>query len=458
MNLPHNPAEARYPVMKNAITYFEPVHGSTQSAFDAERYRQSVELYDAQRYTEAFHTFLDSLNPKFRPEYGNAEGTEFHIPHGSIVVDIHLTDDRLRIHADFMELPAKGSVAMLRQVAGLNTNQLLLPTFLLEGNRLTLDYTCPMQRTHPAKFYGVLRDICYIGDQYDDEFAAKFGATRLYTPNVQPYSAEETARLYDAIQTICREALAAVKEYDANRQGAYSWNILETAVYQILYTAAPQGQLLNELDKAVADLDRDLPLNELNQKGAEALRKLAAMSREELARDLYHVDTLISTKRRSSLRNVQDNLREVYGQAEQAIQGGNFEAAAIRMLYKFYEMYYYCDVQDNINGVVARALAKASGQPWEEAAEALYDAMDALMEGNLEGDDDTDFDFSAAIGEAAREMQENLQATVGDVQSLVQEMQQKMAEALARGDMQEYMRLAAEMQQKIMQQALGGNQ
>ena len=172
--------------MKNAITYFEPVHGSTQSAFDAERYRQCVELYDAQRYTEAFHTFLDSLNPKFRPEYGNAEGTEFHIPHGSIVVDIHLTDDRLRIHADFMELPAKGSVAMLRQVAGLNTNQLLLPTFLLEGNRLTLDYTCPMQRTHPAKLYGVLRDICYIGDQYDDEFAAKFGATRLYTPNVQP--------------------------------------------------------------------------------------------------------------------------------------------------------------------------------------------------------------------------------------------------------------------------------
>ena len=182
------------------------------------------------------------------------------------------------------------------------------------------------------------------------------------------------------------------------------------------------------------------------------------MSREELARDLYHVDTLISTKRRSSLRNVQDNLREVYGQAEQAIQGGNFEAAAIRMLYKFYEMYYYCDVQDDINGVVARALAKASGQPWEEAAEALYDALDAIMEGNLEGDDDTDFDFSAAIGEAAREMQENLQATVGDVQSLVQEIQQKMAEALARGDMQEYMRLAAEMQQKIMQQALGGNQ
>lgn len=439
--------------MKNAITYFEPVHSSTQSAFDAERYRQSVELYDNKQYTEALHTFLDSLNPKFRETYGNAEGTEFHIPHGSIVVDILLADDRLRFHADFMELPAKGSVAMLRQVAGLNTNQLLLPTFLLEGNKLTLDYTCPIQRSHPAKLYGVLRDICYIGDQYDDEFSAKFGATRLYTPNVRPYSTEEIDRLYDAIQTICRDALAAVKEYDSNRQGAYSWNILETAVYQILYTAAPQGQLLNELDKAIADLDRDLPVNELNQKGIEVLKKLAATPKEELARNLYHVDTLISTKRRSSLRNVQDNLREVYEQAEQAIQGGNFEAATVRMLYKFYEMYYYCDVQDDINNVAAKALAKASGLAWEEAADVLYDALDDIMEGNLE---DTDFDFSAAIGEAAREMQENLQASMGDMQSAILEMQQKMAEALARGDMQEYMRLATEMQQKVMQQAMGG--
>lgn len=439
--------------MKNAITYFEPVHSSTQSAFDAERYRQSVELYDNKQYTEALHTFLDSLNPKFRETYGNAEGTEFHIPHGSIVVDILLADDRLRIHADFMELPAKGSVAMLRQVAGLNTNQLLLPTFLLEGNKLTLDYSCPIQRSHPAKLYGVLRDTCYIGDQYDDEFSAKFGATRLYTPNVRPYSTEEIDRLYDAIQTICRDALAAVKEYDSNRQGAYSWNILETAVYQILYTAAPQGQLLNELDKAIADLDRDLPVNELNQKGVEVLKKLAAMPKEELARDLYHVDTLISTKRRSSLRNVQDNLRDVYEQAEQAIQGGNFEAATVRMLYKFYEMYYYCDVQDDINNVAAKALAKASGLAWEEAADVLYDALDDIMEGNLE---DTDFDFSAAIGEAAREMQENLQASMGDMQNAILEMQQKMAEALARGDMQEYMRLATEMQQKVMQQAMGG--
>lgn len=439
--------------MKNAITYFEPVHSSTQSAFDAERYRQSVELYDNKQYTEALHTFLDSLNPKFRETYGNAEGTEFHIPHGSIVVNILLADDRLRFHADFMELPAKGSVAMLRQVAGLNTNQLLLPTFLLEGNKLTLDYTCPIQRSHPAKLYGVLRDICYIGDQYDDEFSAKFGATRLYTPNVRPYSTEEIDRLYDAIQTICRDALDAVKEYDSNRQGAYSWNILETAVYQILYTAAPQGQLLNELDKAIADLDRDLPVNELNQKGVEVLKKLAATPKEELARDLYHVDTLISTKRRSSLRNVQDNLRDVYEQAEQAIQGGNFEAATVRMLYKFYEMYYYCDVQDDINNVAAKALAKASGLAWEEAADVLYDALDDIMEGNLE---DTDFDFSAAIGEAAREMQENLQASMGDMQSAILEMQQKMAEALARGDMQEYMRLATEMQQKVMQQAMGG--
>ena len=48
------------------------------------------------------------------------------LPHGSILVNILVRDGRLEVHADFLRLPEKGRVAMLRQVADLTLNRLTL--------------------------------------------------------------------------------------------------------------------------------------------------------------------------------------------------------------------------------------------------------------------------------------------------------------------------------------------
>ena len=177
-------------------------------------------------------------------------------PHGSILVNILVRDGRLEVHADFLRLPEKGRVAMLRQVADLTLNRLLLPRFRKEGDRLRMEYVCPLAQSHPHKIYFVLRNICHVGDRYDDEFCTKFGAERCYEPRVTPYSAEECARIVEAIRATCRETLDAVKEYDAERKYGYSWNVIDTAFYKISYFAQPQGQLSNDLDKAVDDMDR----------------------------------------------------------------------------------------------------------------------------------------------------------------------------------------------------------
>ncbi|WP_300729347.1 hypothetical protein [uncultured Bacteroides sp.] len=439
--------------MKKAIHYYQPVLDSTQSTFNFDRFKESVETYREGKHVEALQILIDSLNPKFRENYGNDDGTEYHIPHGSIVVDIKIEGNLLRIHSDFMELPEKGSVAMLRQVCNLNTGTLLLPSFKLRGNTLTIDYQCELNQSHPAKIYGVFSDICSTGDQYDDEFASKFGAKRIYEPRITSYSAEQVDYLYDAIQHICQEALELVADYNSKRKQGYSWNIIELAFYQIMYIASPQGQILNEMDKAIVDMDKDIALNELVNKGTEVLKKIQATPKEELAKDLYFVDQFVSTKRRSSLKNVQENFEEDYEKAEQAIQSGNYEPAVIRMLVKCYAMYYYNDVQDDINNVVAKALKESSDKELEEAANILYDAMDDIMEGNLE-DYSFNGDYSQLIAQAAESITPEMQKQVEDLQASILQLQQKMMEAMSKGDMQEYMRIAAEIQQKAMLQAM----
>ena len=437
--------------MKQTLIYVPPVVDSTQSSIHIEDFEKSVDLYNQGEYLQAFHCLLNYLNPDFRAKYGNLEGTEFHIPHGSILVHIYVKENAFRINADFLTLPEKGRVAMLRQVADLNINRLMLPRFVKDGDSLRMEYSCPLSLSHPHKMYFVLQNICHIGDKYDDEFCTKFGATRCYEPKVTPYPQEEVDRIYEGLQKLGRETLEVIKEYDADRKYGYSWNVLDTTFYQISYFARPQGQLLNDLDKAVDDMDAELPTAEVVAKGKAFLEKLLALSKEELAADLYFVDTLVSTKRRSSLKNMQENFISVYKEATEAIQTENYERSAVRLLYIFYEAYFYNDMQDDINVIISRALSKASGRSMEDASEVLYNAMDKIMEGDLEPDDDDD-----TLEEISSEAIEQMQGMAASLQEEIMKAQADMQAAMMRGDMGEYMRLAQELQQKMMQQALGG--
>lgn len=444
--------------MKNTLPFIAPVEDTRQQPVRREIYEQSVELYDEGKYLEAFHRLLDYLNEGFRAKYGNADGTEFHIPHGSIVVHILVRDNQLVVEADFLNLPEKGRVAMLRQVADLNINKLLLAGFIKEGDRLKMRYTTPLAQSHPHKMHGVLQNICYVGDHYDDEFCTKFGATRCYEPQIMPYADETVDQVYDALQRLGKATLDVLNEYNAIRAYGYSWNVLDTTFYQISYFAHPQGQFYNDLEKAIDDMDAERPVEELVSKGMDYLKRLLATPKEQLAEDLYYVDKLVSNRRSASLQNIQEVFKSVYEEATAAMQSGDFERSAVRLLYIFYETYFYNDIPDDISRIMARALQAADGKPVEEASEILYDAMDNIMDGNL--DSGLDFIPQAGAGnEAAQQLVEQAAQAAQAMQQKMQEkmaggdiaeLQQKMTEAMARGDMQEYVRLAGELQQKMM--------
>ena len=442
--------------MKNTLPFIVPVEHTKRQQVHREIYEQSVELYDEKKYIEAFHRLLDYLGEDLRTRCGNEQGTEFHIPHGSIVVNIYIADEELRIEADFLQLPEKGRVAMLRQVADLNINRLLLAGFVKQGDSLKMRYVCPLAQSHPHKIYGVLQNICYVGDRYDDEFCTKFGATRCYEPQITPYPAETVAGVHDGLQALGRATLDALAEYNSMRAYGYSWNVLDTTLYQIAYFANPQGQFCNDLEKAINDMDADLPVEELVSKGTDYLKKLLATPREKLAEDLYFVDKLVSNRRSASLQNLQEVFKSVYEEATAAMQQDDYERAAVRMLYIFYEAYYYNDMPSDVSTIISQALKAAGNLPVEQACEPLYEALDNIMEGDLTAAATATLQETAP--EAAKMMQQASTAAAEMQKKMMEQMsgadmaelQQKMTEAMARGDMAEYMRLARELQQKMM--------
>ena len=202
-------------------------------------------------------------------------------------------------------------------------------------------------------------------------------------------------------------------------------------------------------------MDAERPVEELVSKGMDYLKKLLATPKEALAEDLYFADKLVSNRRSASLQTIQEIFKDVYEEATEAVQSGDFERAAVRMLYIIYETYYYNDIPEEISLMLTHALKASGGQPLEQAARTLYETLDNIMEGDLSGS----ALYSCADNPIAGRMMEQ---AVGAAQAMQQkitekmsgsdivELQQKMVEAMTRGDMAEYTRLAGELQQKMM--------
>jgi hypothetical protein len=392
--------------MNTAFTFNVSTLASTASKMNDDAFDESEKAFDDKQYKQSFHALLDYIDGTFRTKYGNAEGTEFTIPHGSIVLYLKLEKEALKITSPFLSLPEKNRVPLLRQVAGLNFNDMDLAAVVLKDNQLTFEYTCPLSLVNPHKIYYILREICSTGDKYDDEFITKFGAQRIYEPKITPYDAKAIDEIYDVVQLSCKEGLAALAEFESSRKYGLAWNVIDTTLMKILYYAHPQGQLLNDLNKAVWDMDREnIPLPEVVAQGKQALERLQSMAKETLAADLYAVETFVPNKYRSGLKNVQEHFEKPFENVSKAMENNDFLYCYLVIVFQFYNMYFYNRVQDDINALVVDAMQRSSAKPLEEAAEILYEAMKNIMDGDLT----PPAEIPSAMTDYINAMQQNVQ-------------------------------------------------
>lgn len=428
--------------MKQTLTFNPSTIASTASKLNVEAFDVSVEAFENQEYLKSFYALLDYINGDFRTKYGNVQGSEFNIPHGSIVVNIKLDDEKLTITAPFVALPEKGRIPVLRQVAGLNFNAMDLAMIFLKGDQLYFEYSCPIQLINPYKIYYILEEICRTGDKYDDEFETKFDAKRIYEPKIQPYDDATLENIYNALQLSCKECLDAVKYFESSRKYGFVWNIIQTTLLKFMYFANPQGQLLNDMQKAIREMDReDIPLPEITAKGKAVVERLQKMTKEELAEDLYYAETFIPSKRRSNLQNIQENFEDCYKKVTSYLETGDNMTVCVMVTYKFYEMYYYNNLQDDVNNVVVKALQKSSALPWEQAAPILYQAMEAIMEDELDEEEDDDEDDSTGGFDMNAYMQ--------NVQAMQQQVMQNMQQAMQGNNMQDYLQQVQVLQAQM---------
>ncbi len=331
---------------------------------------------------------------------------------------------------------------MLRQLAELNSGRLMLARFVMEDGKLQIEYHCPLELTHPDKIASLFRNICYVGDYYDDEFCNKFGATRIYEPQIRPYSDEDIQRVYEAFKQTSQKAIEDAEQSVKDRNLGEAWAQISMAFSQFEYYAQPKGGLESECENALEELDAELPIPERVSIASRKLEAMMARPIEEFAKDLYYTQSMCSLKSRATTEEMQEVFENSMDVCVKAGQAEDYAYIVTRLTHNVYKAYNLYDMPEYLNAHFVNALSAAGGKPVKEAAEILFTMGKAIMEDEVDEKGSVSGGASSASSAAAAgiDMQE------------IEALQKAMMDAMAKGDMQEYMRIAMEMQQKMMSQ------
>lgn len=348
-----------------------------------ELFEQSIEAFEKGKYKASLEYLLDSVDPRIRQKKSGRKTGEYNISHGPLRIQIRQHQGKLSVSAPLVTLSSESSVAMLRQVAALNFNDLDLTRLVLEEDGLYFRFSCPLHFGHPQKIRGVLEEICHVGEKYDYEFLNEFKVDRLTEPDFNSYSSGQVRNIYETMQQSCRDCLEAIRYFRSLRQFSEEWLLLRTTFLKLIYVAQPKGRLLRTLQKAVKDMDRDLPLTELIADGKEVLEKIQGKSMEEISDSLYYTETFIPCKKRSTFQELRENYESCYKQVAALMECGDYRKVCLKIIHKIYETYHLYEVDDQMDLLFVKALNDTSCQSWAIAAPVLYQLIDNIMQGRI---------------------------------------------------------------------------
>lgn len=365
--------------MNNALSFHTSIAGSLRSTVDVSVWDRALKNYENGNYVEAMRDCIRYVNPEIENRFANPEKTKYQVPHGSIIVQVEIGAEQLRIRAPFLDIRGARQVPVMRQVAQLNFSPLSLSRIDLEEEQLFFVYECPLDLCEPYKIYDVLREICINSDNYDDEFITKFEAKRIQEPKIYPYSSGEKEKAWTNTQLYIREVFDMYEQLENKRLTAYLWDILVITMLKIDYYCAPQGKLRNEIEKTIAFMNGKDDYYQRLSAGKEFLRKLQQYERAEFDSDLYRIDVFVPYKFRTNLETVRNALTYAYETSDKEIKAYDHTGAVFTLQYGILNFFYMNSVEDDVAAILNKAMEEASAKPMQDAAAILFAAVRKIM-------------------------------------------------------------------------------
>ncbi|MEO8512287.1 MAG: hypothetical protein ABI543_01880 [Ignavibacteria bacterium] len=258
-----------------------------------EAWNTSERLFLEKKYTDSYEAFFnylrddDTNNVNFKKE---GDKITFELLQGSKMIHGTIDNGRVLCEADIAEYD-KLSVAFMRRLMEMNYS-LFYSRYALKDSRVCIKFDSTVPAAPPRKLYYAWKELATRADKQDDVLTDDFAMLRsIGNSHVEQLSETEKEIKYNFFKGWLDNSLKRIAELNEDAfSGGISYLLLNTA-YKIDYLIAPEGTLMNELEKMSWEYfaKDNKPYVEKNRKMKEALQKLADLPKEKVIEDLYRV-------------------------------------------------------------------------------------------------------------------------------------------------------------------------
>jgi len=255
------------------------------------RWTDADNLYKEKKYTDSLDAFFEYLRDDSVQnvvyERNGAEG-RFHLYQGSKIVRGQFDAELLKAEVTLARMP-QPSVPVMRRLLEMNFN-LYYSRFALDADRLCMRFDSDMETASPSKLYYGLKELATKADKQDDLLVQDFSVLEITdNEHIDALPPAEKEVKYDYLQRWIKQVLDLTNSLDADKFSGGIAYMLLALIYRLDYLIAPEGRLLNDLEKigGIYFKKDERPIVEKNRDMAEEFKKILARPKEEIFTNLF---------------------------------------------------------------------------------------------------------------------------------------------------------------------------
>jgi len=264
---------------------------NNKSVAKVARWTDADNLFKEKKVQESIDAFFDYLRDDEAQnvvyERNSAEG-RFEFYQGSKMVRGSFDGTKLQAEVTLARMP-QPSVPVMRRLLEMNFN-LYYSRFALDNDRLCMRFDSNIESASPSKLYYGLKELSTKADKQDDLLVQDFAALEtIDSEHITAVPDGEKEVKYEYMQKWIAQTLDAIAAVDADKFSGGIAYLLLTLVYRIDFLVAPEGKLLNELEKISGiyfKKDERQP-TEKNRDMIEEFKKLQTRSKEDVFKYLF---------------------------------------------------------------------------------------------------------------------------------------------------------------------------
>lgn len=255
------------------------------------RWTDADNLFKEKKYPESIDAFFDYLRDdgvqNVVYERNGAEG-RFEFYQGSKIVRGNFSNGVLKAEATLARMP-QPSVPVMRRLLEMNFS-LYYSRFALDNDRLCMRFDSDIETASPSKLYYGLKEVATKADKQDDLLVQDFSMLQTTdSEHVIAIPEKEKEVKYEFLQKWIKQTLDSVAAVDAEKFSGGIAYLLLSLVYRIDYLVAPEGKILNDLEKIAGIYFKkdERPVTEKNRDMITEFQKIQALPKEEVFKYLF---------------------------------------------------------------------------------------------------------------------------------------------------------------------------